>query len=191
MTKWCKLEQRSSSEVVPDIRNGMKIFSPVSGWMMACVRRVWHHSHAATRSAASMCGSAVNLWVMCNCWITYLLDLLGFPQLHRETITQRTHNQSLPLCFSFWHLVAATCLQCNLLGDILWVLASFCWTMVTNERPQYIELEACWAFLDIFSPWRLCVLCAGLCPLKPSLTVIGPNITRLTRGHQAELNSCV
>lgn len=40
------LPQRSSSEVIPDIRNGMKIFSPVSGWMMACVQRAWHRPRA-------------------------------------------------------------------------------------------------------------------------------------------------
>lgn len=43
-----QIPQRSSSEVIPDIRNGMKIFSPVSGWMMACVQRAWKRPHAAT-----------------------------------------------------------------------------------------------------------------------------------------------
>ena len=55
------LRQRSSSEVVPDIRNGMKIFSPVSGWMMACVQRAWHHPHASRSPEVWMYGSAVNL----------------------------------------------------------------------------------------------------------------------------------
>lgn len=48
--------QRSSSEFVPDIRNGMKIFSPVSGWMMACVRRAWHLLHAVRSPEASAFG---------------------------------------------------------------------------------------------------------------------------------------
>lgn len=55
------LSERSSSEVVPDIRNGMKIFSPVSGWMMACVQRAWHHPHAAPEEAR-VHGGAANLW---------------------------------------------------------------------------------------------------------------------------------
>lgn len=58
--------QRSSSEVVPDIRNGMKIFSPVSGWMMACVQRAWHHPHAARSPETSMYGGAVNLGCLMN-----------------------------------------------------------------------------------------------------------------------------
>lgn len=33
-----RVPQRSSCEDIPDIRNGIKIFSPVSGWMMACSR---------------------------------------------------------------------------------------------------------------------------------------------------------
>lgn len=52
---WFFWPQRSSSEVVPDIRNGMKIFSPVSGWMMACVQRAWHRPHAVRSPQASVC----------------------------------------------------------------------------------------------------------------------------------------
>lgn len=55
------LSGRSSSEVVPDIRNGMKIFSPVSGWMMACVQRAWHRPHAFWSPEASVCGAAADL----------------------------------------------------------------------------------------------------------------------------------
>lgn len=68
MKKWRKLQQlyqRSSCEVIPDIRNGMKIFSPVSGWMMACVQRARHHPHAARSPQASMYGGVVHLsWCM-------------------------------------------------------------------------------------------------------------------------------
>lgn len=71
------LPQRSSFEVIPDIRNGMKIFSPVSGWMMACVQRAWHRPHAVRSPEASACGGVKKPELA----FTYLLDLLGFPQL--------------------------------------------------------------------------------------------------------------
>lgn len=75
--RWLFLPQRSSSEVIPDIRNGMKIFSPVSGWMMACVQRAWHRPNAVRSPEASACGGVKKPELA----FTYLLDLLGFPQL--------------------------------------------------------------------------------------------------------------
>lgn len=58
--RWLFLPQRSSSEVIPDIRNGMKIFSPVSGWMMACVQRAWHRSSCCQEPRGF---SVVEVWL--------------------------------------------------------------------------------------------------------------------------------
>lgn len=70
MEKPQQLLQRSSSEVVPDIRNGMKIFSPVSGWMMACVQRAWHHPHPVRRLE---CLEVRLTWLMTGGLLTCLI----------------------------------------------------------------------------------------------------------------------
>lgn len=88
---------RSSSEVVPDIRNGMKIFSPVSGWMMACVQR------ALASSSCCRERTGLNVWECSELtydWsVTYLLDLLCVPQLHGFAVKFKKKNYSQTFFF--------------------------------------------------------------------------------------------
>lgn len=87
-----QVQQRSSSEAVPDIRNGMKIFSPVSGWMMACVQRAWKLPHAASSPETWMYERVVNVGRLTS---DIILTCLIFCASHSWTCEQCNKTKEL------------------------------------------------------------------------------------------------